>query len=242
MENLHALVAQAQAAGGPSIPLATMTPDGRAALLQNAVDQRTFALAAREAGLDLRADVRFQVEQAAAEVLARAYVQAKVHELTADASAARAYFDAHQDEFRVSPRVRARHVQLATREQAAEVRAQILAGTPIERLASERSLDATTRTKGGDLGWVARGVMVKPFEDALFALEVGQVSEPVRTSFGYHVIRVEEIDRGRLPAFDDIRDDVRQAMVRRAMEQLKAELAKKYGATIDRSALAQIDR
>jgi len=99
-----------------------------------------------------------------------------------------------------------------------------------------------TRAKGGDLGWVARGVMVKVFEESIFALAVGQVSAPVRTSFGYHVIRVDERDDGVLPPFDAIQSDVVQAMVRRALDQLKADLSKKYGATIHHDVLTQFGR
>ena len=242
VENLRALVAQAQARSDGAIPFETMTPDGRAALLQDAVNQRVFALAARAVGLDARADVKFQVEQSTAEVLGRAYIQSKIHELTSDLAAARTYYDAHPAEFRVAPRVRGRHVLLATLEQAEQARAAILGGVPFEKVAAERSIDSMTRAKGGDLGWVARGVMVKVFEESIFALAVGQVSAPVRTSFGYHVIRVDERDDGVLPPFDAIQSDVVQAMVRRALDQLKADLSKKYGATIHHDVLTQFGR
>jgi parvulin-like peptidyl-prolyl isomerase len=80
---------------------------------------------------------------------------------------------------------------------AQTLRARILAGEDFATLAAEYSDDSGSAVNGGDLGWFGRGAMVAPFEEAAFALEPGQISEPVRTDFGYHLIEVVERDPNR---------------------------------------------
>lgn len=94
--------------------------------------------------------------------------------------------------------VRARHILVQTREEAEQVLARLSAGEDFEALAAELSTDETNRENGGDLGWFARGMMVAPFEEAAFALQPGEVSGVVETTFGFHIIRVDERDANRL--------------------------------------------
>jgi parvulin-like peptidyl-prolyl isomerase len=97
--------------------------------------------------------------------------------------------------------VHARHILVATPEQAADVLTQLQAGADFATLAAQVSTDPGSKDKGGDLGWFGRGVMDKPFEDAAFALQPGQLSDVVHGANGYHVIQVLERDPARaIPA------------------------------------------
>jgi peptidyl-prolyl cis-trans isomerase C len=84
--------------------------------------------------------------------------------------------------------VRASHILVASLEKAVSLKEQITAGADFGTLAKENSSCGSARN-GGDLGMFRRGMMVKPFEEAAFNAEVGTVSEPVQTQFGYHLIK-----------------------------------------------------
>ncbi|HOU25081.1 MAG TPA: peptidylprolyl isomerase [Anaerolineae bacterium] len=93
--------------------------------------------------------------------------------------------------------VHARHILVATEDEANKVLERLHAGEDFAALAKELSTDTGSKEEGGDLGWFPRGMMVTEFENATFALQPGQTSEPVKTSFGYHIINVIERDANR---------------------------------------------
>ncbi|MFL9582874.1 peptidyl-prolyl cis-trans isomerase [Stenotrophomonas sp. AB1(2024)] len=105
----------------------------------------------------------------------------------------------------------------AAEEKAAALAAQARApGADFAALAKANSDDTGSKATGGDLGWVERDAMVKPFEDALFGMKAGEVSAPVKTEFGYHVLQLREVRGGQQRPFEEVRDQL-------AAEQLKAD-------------------
>ncbi|MBX5445108.1 peptidylprolyl isomerase [Sphaerobacter sp.] len=93
--------------------------------------------------------------------------------------------------------VHAAHILVATEDAAKAIEEQLRQGADFAQLAKEQSADSSTAVNGGDLGWFPRGLMVKPFEDVAFSLEPGQVSAPVQTQFGWHIIKVFEKEADR---------------------------------------------
>lgn len=94
------------------------------------------------------------------------------------------------------------------RDQLADIRAQIIAGEDFASLARQYSQDPGSAADGGNLGEIERGMMVRPFENALFAMQVGEVSEPIVTTFGWHLIKLEQISGGKIRSFDEVRVDI----------------------------------
>jgi parvulin-like peptidyl-prolyl isomerase len=126
--------------------------------------------------------------------------------------------------------VHARHILLGPddEELAKELVERLRAGEDFEELAREYSTDDTNREEGGHLGWFARGRMVAPFEEAAFALQPGEISDVVETTFGYHIIQVTERDDNR--PFDEATVSQKQSTVLREWldEQLMSSAVKRY--------------
>lgn len=134
-------------------------------------------------------------------------------------SEAQEYYDAHQAEFEQEEQVRASHILIrfdqgadeaakaAARERAEAILAKAKAGEEFGRLAAENSEDSSS-SRGGDLGFFRRGLMVPPFEAAAFAMQPGEISEIVETQFGYHIIQVQERQEAGTKPFADVQDQI----------------------------------
>ena len=109
------------------------------------------------------------------------------------------------------------------RKEAERILAELTAGADFAELAIASSGDTGSAARGGDLGLVKRGIMVKPFEDAAFALEKDQISEPVRSRFGYHIIQVTAIEGGELQPFEEVREQIARELKRQEAETLFAD-------------------
>lgn len=131
----------------------------------------------------------------------------------------RQFFDENTDLFAQEEMVRARHILVDTRDEAEALRKQLVDGADFAELAREHSTDRGSGTQGGELGWFGRGRMVAPFEQAAFALEVGELSEPVESTFGFHLIKVEE----RVEAADAVFSDEVAALIRDGLTEEKVQ-------------------
>jgi len=135
------------------------------------------------------------------------------------------FYEGHPERFNAPEKVRARHILLrvpkdASEAQTAEVkqradalRARLLQGEDFAKLASEASEDPGSKNSGGDLGFFQRGQMVKPFEDAAFAMEPGAVSDVVKSDFGYHLIKVEQKKGAESRSLDDAKREIAKELV-----------------------------
>jgi peptidyl-prolyl cis-trans isomerase C len=136
-----------------------------------------------------------------------------------------AYVEEHAAELALPEQRRLRHVVSETEAEAADVARRLAAGEPIAELAAALSLDQSTSTSGGDLGWVARSQLLAEFADAAFEAPAGAVFGPVHTELGWHVGVVEEIVAGRDVARDEVADSVRERLrVEEALSRWRAHL------------------
>ena len=148
------------------------------------------------------------------------YVELKLADVASQVSvtdeALRTHFEQIKDKFNVDERRHAHHILIsvgngvddaAAKKQADEVFAKVKSGGNFEALAKEYSKDPGSAAKGGDLDWAKRGAYVKPFEDALFSMNPGDVRGPVKSDFGYHIIRLDEV-QGNSKTFEQVRAEV----------------------------------
>ena len=120
-------------------------------------------------------------------------------------------------------RARARHILVNSEEDAKKAMARLEKGENFEEVAKQMSLDGS-RDYGGDLGFFTAGEMVPAFSKAVFALKKGEVSQPVKTDFGWHIIKLEDIQEGGAQPFEQVRDPIRLVLLRKAVQDKILEL------------------
>lgn len=220
------------------------TPAARRSLAEQVAELKVLAQEARICRLDQAASVRTKLALQSDQILANALYQ----DLTAadpDEAAMRAFYTEHKQDWE---EVKARHILIRmqgsrvpvregqkelTEEQALAkakaVRTKIIAGAKFEDQAKIESDDVGSGENGGDLGTFGQGQMVPEFDEVVFKAPVGQVTEPIKTAYGYHLILIEE---RKAKSFDDVRGEVEQKikpeMGKKAIDALKAKTAVVY--------------
>ena len=128
----------------------------------------------------------------------------------------------------------AAHILVATEGEAKAIRAELDKGGDFAAIAKEKSTDKGSAANGGDLGWFGLGMMVKPFEDAVVGMEAGKISDPVKTDFGWHVIKLEEVRAKETPKLEEVKTDLAGDLQQKAVEDKVKALTD--GAKIEKTA------
>lgn len=194
-------------------------------LLQGVLDQLIDqALLAAEVSTDPANDplaVKLHLENERRASLAAGLVQRRVAE-PVDAAAVQAAYDAQVAAFKPAKEFNASHILVATEEEAKAIAARLKDGGDFAALAKEKSSDPGSGAQGGSLGWFGAGQMVPEFQAAVEALRPGEISAPVKSQFGWHIVRLDETRDTAFPPLDQVKarmeDQVRQ-------EKLEAEIA-----------------
>ena len=202
-------------------------PEAMRQLVERTITDRALLVAARRAGIDRDPEVRARLARAEALELTQTLLQREVVPRVTDA-AIRARYDRDTAATASEEEVHARHILVPTEAEARTALTELQRGQSFEDVARRMATGAGTR-EGGDLGWFKRGDMVPAFSEAAFALQPGQlVPAPVRTQFGWHVIRVDERRRTAGPGFDEAKEQVRQALLQEevaaAVERLRGSV------------------
>jgi peptidyl-prolyl cis-trans isomerase C len=193
---------------------------------------------AEKRNLDKEPKVQEQIKFQRENLLAQAMFEDLQNAIKVDDAAVATFYDAHKNEYES---LKAKHILIRvkgapmpgadgkpelTDEQALakaqEIRKKLVAGGDFAAIAKADSDDTGSAAQGGDLGEFRRGMMVPPFETAAFALKIGEISEPVKTPFGYHIIVVQE---HKLKTLADVKPDIeknlRPEMARKAVQDLR---------------------
>ncbi|WP_246522503.1 peptidylprolyl isomerase [Neoroseomonas terrae] len=181
-------------------------------LLDQLIAGRAVTAAARRAGLDRDEAVRARIRRAEEQELQQAWLTAEIATRVTDA-AVRARYEQQTANRPAEEEVHARHILVPAEAEARAALAEVRGGADFAEVARRRSTGPGTR-EGGDLGFFRRGDMVPEFAEAAFALQPGQVSEnPVRSPFGWHVIKVEARRPATPPAFEEVAQAIRQQLL-----------------------------
>jgi peptidyl-prolyl cis-trans isomerase C len=186
-------------------------------LLNSIVNSRIVAQEARKTGVSKNADVQRRMARLEERMLEQEYLVGRV-EKELDEKKVREAFDRMIKETPPEEEVRARHILVADEKSANDVIARLNKGEDFAAIAKQVSTDGSAQA-GGDLGYFTRERMVKPFSDAAFEMKPGTYSsKPVRSQFGFHVIRVEDKRNKKPPTFEEAADEVRMAARRELAE------------------------
>jgi len=206
-------------------PAAEATKEQKDALLEQLVNMTLAAQAAEKDGLAAVPDVQARLDLLNTQILAEAASEkyVKAHPVSDDEVKA-----AYDLEVTNMPKeYKARHILVEKKEAADAIIKELQAGGDFAKIAKAQSKDPGSAAKGGDLGWFSGQSMVKPFSDALAKLEKGKTTtEPVQTQYGYHVIQLEDTRSPTAPAFDDVKDQVRQFAQRKKLQSYLDDLRK----------------
>jgi len=141
------------------------------------------------------------------------------------------FFGEHKEEFGEAEKVRASHILVDSEEKAKEIEKKLAEGAKFEEMAKAES-KCPSKEKGGDLDFFGRGQMIKEFEDAAFGAEIGKILPPVKTKFGYHIIKVTEKKAAKVPEYKEVEEKVVEKLKNSektaTVKKFEEELAKKY--------------
>jgi peptidyl-prolyl cis-trans isomerase C len=190
-------------------------------------DLVTLELLAQEGArlrLDQDPEVQAQIRLRTKNILARAVVQKYIAErANVTEEAMLRYYEAAKEEYRIGEQVTASHILVKTEREAQEVLKELKRGKDFAEVARAKSIDSSA-SNGGNVGTFGRGEMAPEFENAVFALQVGEISGPVRTEFGYHIIKVMDRVAARLRPLEEVRDDIRETLIAQYVDRLIEEL------------------
>lgn len=193
------------------------------ALLGQLVDQRLLARKASADGLDKGPQVQRRLTTARERLLGNVALEQAIADRVTE-KATQAFYQEQITMRQRGDEVRASHILVATQGEADTVKRRLDDGADFATLASELSTDRGSAMEGGDLGYFQADAMVAPFAERAFATDVGKISMPVQSQFGWHVIKVVDRRQSAVPTYEQMREEVRQFLTYQEVEKFITDL------------------
>ncbi len=202
---------------GPGLPEKLVGPERDKYVLDYLIDLKLVAKKAYADKVDQTADYARHLAYFHDKLAMEAVMGGVAKAAATDDAAKKAYDDAAAAQ-PPEPEIHARHILLATEDEAKKALARVKAGEDFAKLATELSKDPAG--DGGDLGWFTKDRMVPEFSAVAFGMEPGQVSDPVKTQFGWHIIKVEEKRVKTFPPYDQLKDQAMRYVAQKAQSEM----------------------
>lgn len=205
--------------------IAAQAPYG--AVLDMVVNNHLIFEQAKKEGADKDAEVKAALKQIEQQLVVKNWMNKKLQAAVTEDAVKRAY-DKFLAEFKPVEEVRARHVLTETEDQAKAVIAELKKGTDFAEVAKTRSKDPSAKQNGGDLGYFTKEEMVAQFAEAAFAMKPGELSvNPVKSQFGFHVIKLEDRRIASPPTLEQAQPVLREQLAEETAQKLVAEIREK---------------
>lgn len=209
--------------------------DGRKKLVDELVMHELMYSDAVERGLDNDEEFLAVIENMKKSMLQQYSLRKMFNEITVSDDEIKDYYEKHKDTFITEDMVKASHILVDSEEKAYEILEDITDGMSFEEAASQHS-SCPSKQAGGALGEFGRGQMVQEFEDVAFSMQKGEISAPVKTQFGYHIIKVTDHTPKRNASLEEVYQDIKDSCFMEKQEKVyadkKAELSNKYGVEV----------
>lgn len=197
------------------------------ALLDQVISSKLLAAEGRKQGLQNDPDVKRRLASLEDQLIRSAYLQKEIEKQITPA-ALKARYDKQVAAAPAQEEVNARHILVKTEDEAKAIIADLKKNADFAKIAKEKSTDPGSGANGGDLGWFKKDDMVGEFSEAAFKLKKGEVTAaPVKTQFGFHVIKLEDRRPAKPPTFEDMEEDLRSEMAREIGTQMIEQMRKK---------------
>ena len=214
--------------GGNAPDFKSFDENIRQNVLRGMVSEKILYKEALKAGFDKNPIVKKRMDEMQKQIVLQSYMEDKAKALVTDDQLRKAY----EEKIKTASgaeEVKARHILVKTEEEAKKIVETLKKGGDFEKIAREQSTDKGSGAQGGDLGWFTKDKMVAEFADAAFALKKGDVSVPVKSGFGWHIIKLEDRRAVKPASFEESKEELRGEVAEKAVEEYVSGLLKNSG-------------
>jgi len=206
------------------------TPQGRKEMLDTMIIRELILQQASKDGLDKGAEIEEKLQDLKKRLIVESFLKKKVEvESKVSDEDMKKFYEQNKDKFKSGEQVKASHILVKSEKEAKEILAQLKSGGNFEELAKKNSVDSSS-AKGGDLGWFGKGSMVPAFEKAALALKEGQISDVVKSDFGFHIIKLTGKRPAGIRPFEEVKEQIKGAIMptkqQEVFQKIKEELKK----------------
>jgi peptidyl-prolyl cis-trans isomerase C len=229
----------------PYLKPMAQTDEGKKELLDSMIVRALILDQAKKDGVDKSAEVETRLEDLKKRVVVEAFLKNKLEQDVKISDAEmRAFYDKNMEKFKSPDQVKASHILVKSEKEAQDILAQLKKGGNFEELAKKSSTDASA-AKGGDLGWFSKGSMVPEFEKVAFSLKEGQLSEIVKTQYGFHIIKMTGKRPAGVRTFEEVQEQIKAALLpgkqQEFFQKIKDDLKKTAKISIKEDVLKDMD-
>jgi peptidyl-prolyl cis-trans isomerase C len=221
------------------------TPQGRKEMLDTMVIRELILQQAAKDGLDKGPEIEDKLQDLKKRLIVESFLKKKVEtESKVSDEDMKKFYEQNKDKFKSGEQIKASHILVKTDKEAKDILAKIKSGGNFEELAKKSSVDSSA-AKGGDLGWFGKGSMVPAFEKAALALKEGQVSDVVKSDFGFHIIKLTGKRAAGIRPLEEVKDQIKGAIMptkqQEVFQKIKEELKKTAKITVKEDVLNGLD-
>lgn len=220
------------------------TPQGRKEMLDTMIIRELILQQATKDGLDKGPEIEDKLQDLKKRLIVESFLKKKVEvESKVSDEDMKTFYEQNKDKFKSGEQIKASHILVKTEKEAKDILAQLKSGGNFEELAKKHSVDSSS-AKGGDLGWFGKGSMVPVFEKAATALKEGQISDVVKSDFGFHIIKLTGKRPAGIRPFEEVKEQIKGAIMptkqQEVFQKIKDDLKKAAKITIKEDVLNSV--